>query len=286
MLTPHDNPTRDELPRSLFKYRFVPLRDSNPTELKILANQPQRLVPLPDGVSDAKRRQLSGLAQYRGRSPEGNAKSLGNLPRVTKMDTNLGGANPPQIPEGMPKPNVPTAFPQVPGLKTLTGKWARRVLSKEEHDLFVETWVKWFSAHPEWDKPEDEDDVQTICMETVIMFRLQAAQANQPSLNISDPYNQSFKRKQRARENLTARRVDRVGTKANGGNTTMNIAVLAGQITPEQQAERQRRLKQDERDQLDFLEGTIVQARTVIDVPAKEKECNSSPTNTGPSSAT
>lgn len=190
---------------------------------------------------------------------------------MVKKDDELGGPVGPEIPKDIPQPNVPAAVPTVPAHKTLRGRAARLVLSREEWDLYVETWNRYFADHPDYDQPEDQDDVSTVCMETALQFRLQLAQRNKPDLDISVAYNQAFLRMQKARENLAARRVDRVGTKAKSGTTNnFNVAVMAGAVTPEQrQTQIVQRQELDLAGEAKFLEGTVLQAKNV-DQPKQE----------------
>jgi hypothetical protein len=82
---PRTFPTRDELPDSLWPVDTERLADHNPRELAALADRPQRLLPLPSGLPFPRQRQLQGLAQFGGRSPEGHRRSLGNLRRRLRI---------------------------------------------------------------------------------------------------------------------------------------------------------------------------------------------------------
>ena len=73
--------SRDDLPDSLFPTMSAALPDHNAVEHERLALQPQKLLPVPEDLPFPKRRQLSGLAQFGGRTLAGNRKSLGNLRR-------------------------------------------------------------------------------------------------------------------------------------------------------------------------------------------------------------
>jgi hypothetical protein len=257
----------DQLPASLFtRANTEPLRTYNPHELEALASRPQRILPLPTDIPESKRRKLAGLAQYRGRSPEGTKKSLGNLPRLVKMEQ----VPAPEPLEGVEPPAIPCAIAKVPPHKTIRGRFLRRIISREERDLYVETWNDWMTAYPEFDNVQDRDDVEQICMETVNMFRLKLLQMNKPTVDVDEPYNQAYRRKQEARSNLMARRKDREAAKRSNSNTTFNVAVIAGSITPEMMAERQKRLLKDEEKELSFLTKTV--ESVVIEQKALEKE--------------
>ena len=73
--------SRNDLPDSLFPAKSEALRVHNTAELERLAMQPQKLLSVPKDLPFPKRRQLSGLAQFGGRTLAGNRKSLGNLRR-------------------------------------------------------------------------------------------------------------------------------------------------------------------------------------------------------------
>ena len=81
---------REQLPTTLFPVLTVRIDEHDPAELDLLCAQQQRLAKLPAGLSLPRRRQLCGLAQYRGRSAEGNRKSLLNLRRRIPNELILG----------------------------------------------------------------------------------------------------------------------------------------------------------------------------------------------------
>lgn len=78
--------TREDLPQSLFPCKTERLADHNPEEVERLATRKQELLPIPADLSFPRRRQLSGLAQYGGRTLAGNRKALGNLRRRVRND--------------------------------------------------------------------------------------------------------------------------------------------------------------------------------------------------------
>lgn len=262
--------SRDQLPDDVFAKKNNYIRE-DPEEALRRALKPSKVIPIRDDLPASRRRSAMWTVPFRGLSFDHRLKRMQTSENTFQSLNSLVPipAAAPEVPEGMSKPPIPIAIPPVQRINALTEKNLRLVMSKREYDMFVNTWVEWLTAHPEWDQPEDIDDITQICMETVIMFRLQNAQSFKPNLDISEPFNQSFKRKQTARQNLTARRVDRVGTKANGGSTT-NIAVIAGNITPEMEAERRRARKKDETDQIEFINGTLVTSDVVIETQPKE----------------
>jgi hypothetical protein len=259
-------PTRDELPKRLIPSIRVPITDKGTEELERLGARPQRLVPLPAKVNPATTK-LRCLAQYKGRSPEGNLRSLANLKRTTASPMSNLPVKAPQIPANIPVPNVPTAIPTVPHGDLMKGKSLRAVLSREEFDLYVETWVEWFKCHGQsFDKVEDLLDVEHVCMETVLQYRTRAQMLAFPNRDYSQPYNQSFLRQQKARENLEARRTDRIKSRSPSGNTTVhvhgggNVAVMAGSVA---MADREQRALAEKQATMDFLAGTEATALTI-----------------------
>lgn len=255
----------DELPKTLFPTKRVSITQYNPVEADILASNGQKLVKFPEG----KKPHIAHLAQYAGRSPAGNARSIANLVRPvaqTKETTRIA-----TMPAAAKK-LVEVVVPKMPALKTVTGRSLRSVMSSDEWNLYVETWQKWMGAHAtDYTEPEDEQDVHTICMETIKQFRLNLVSFNNPKSDYSVQYQASFNRMDIARKNLTARRVDRVGTKAGQQKTIINVAVVAGQVSQEQIELRRQQTIQNDAEMMQFLEGTVVES-TTVDPEEKAKE--------------
>ena len=247
---------RADLPDTLFPALTRPVRDHNPHELDVLACKPQRLVPLPEVIEDeGKRRRMANLAQYAGRTRNGQRRALANLRRRQKMPEH----QPVQPDPDVPAPRVPTPtrqeLQQLPKHPPITGIWLKRVLQKDEHDVYVETWNEIWKAHrDEYTDPLDMQDVHTICLENAIQLRMLRIQNETPRRFSPKAYHDSAVRMQKARENLASRRVDRIGSKAHIRNLTQNnIAVLAGEVNEKQVREI---VEQDEAEQMAFLEGT------------------------------
>ena len=257
-------------------------RRLNKDEVDRIVAKGQRVVPLPD-----KEYRLPGLknkvrylAQYAGRSEAGHRRALANLQRRTVTPMSNLPAKAPLVPDNIPQPNVPTAIPDIPHADLMKGKALRSVLSKEEFDLYVEEWISWFKDHPEYDRKEDLVDIDRICMEVVNQYRINMLTMQFQNRDYSLPLNQSVNRQQKARENLEARRVDRMRPKGPKNMTVNNfggapISVMVGQITMQ---EREQRAIEQQKATFDFLEGpstASVPAMTeadVIDVQAVEQE--------------
>jgi hypothetical protein len=69
-----------------------------------------------------------------------------------------------------------------------------------------------------------------------------------------------------------ARRKDREANKKGmGGQTVINVAIAAGNVTPQMIQERRNRLAMDEAKELDFLKKTVVEG-TLIESKTIEKD--------------
>jgi hypothetical protein len=257
--------TYDELPSSLRPVRFIPLARKSPEKPREMAEtKPAKTVPLPDTshLTPGKAKRMANLAQYKGRSKEGSARSYANLGRRNMEQSNVKRK---EVPEGMPQPkHLQLAVPDVPTGSLVRGRWLRAVTSTEEHNLYVDTWVEWMTAHKdEYDQPEDLMDLHRVCMEVVIQARLDLLSQTNPKMDNSVAYNQSFNRQQVARQNLTARRVDRTGTKANDRKNSLNIGIMVGSLDNAAIAQRRAEALAREAAVDDFLEGTVVASKSL-----------------------
>lgn len=229
-----DNITREDLPDSLVSAKTMALGQYNPIELRVLASRPQKLKEIPQGkYSPSTEKRLRNLAQYGGRSPEGQRKALANLRRRMKFDID---SQPPALPAGVPAAEVNLQIPPENYLSAIKKRYAKTVLSKEEYDLFMAEWIEWMTGHPELRECKaDRDDVQKICMEKALQWRYQLLMTAKPSEDFSDHYNESCKREAEAKKSLAIRRLDREGTartkspKKVVNNNTLNVAVMAGE---------------------------------------------------------
>ena len=283
-LNPEQPQHPEDLPWSLFPGKRQPLKDASPQELDRLAGSPQKIVPLPEGLTPKQAAQLRNLAQYKGRSPEGQRRALGNLPRETKS---MNKTEHQIVPADKNSPaRVPMVFIQPPGLTTIRGRSTAAVMSQEEYNLYCETWKRYMEVHSEdYSAPEDEDDLHRICMETVIQWRIEMQKLHAPRTAIGSEYHQSVKRMQTARENLAARRADRIATKGGGRGTNINIAVVAGNVDAAKAIQiKGERVKQLDAAEDDFLNNTgqsDAQQHEIIDVQVEPAE---NPPETGENS--
>ena len=176
------------------------------------------------------------------------------------------------LPPGAVEPIVPTVAPSVSQMHTIRGKWIRRVMFQDEYDLYMDTWSRWIKDHvDEWTTTDDLEDLHVICMETVAIFRVQAMRLQNPLVDTAEEYKRASLSMQRARENLAARRVDRVGTKDSRSGNVTNIAILAGTIPDALQQARQTKMFRRNAETTKFLEDTVAREQSVhaeiIDVP-------------------
>lgn len=265
--------TRNELPDTIFGARHVALREFNPEELEKIASRPQKIVKLPDDISESRRKRMANLAQYKGRSKEGQIKALGNLPRLMKPEP-----IPPVVPlaPGLTPAEPPRAIMKTVPEKTFRDTYRKVVLSRDENDLYESTWNEWMTAHPEYDNPDDRDEVKTICMSEVLMFRCQLLKRNKPTAEIEEEYNRNFNRKEIAKNNLSNRRRDRKADKQHsmGKNTVINVAVLSGGIPNSMLKEKHERALADKSMEEDMLNRTIkqVESKVIISTPSQPNE--------------
>lgn len=246
-----------DLPRTIFGANRKPLRQYSQAELEAAAGPPPTPREPPAHLPEWKRAKLRRLAQYGGWTKEGWLNSVGNLTRKIMSSSNT----PPDafLPPDAPGPlEVPAhKIPPVLGGKgTIAYRTIRACLSQMEWELFVETWNKWFEKHTgDYVYTEDEDDIKTICMETVIQHRLLLLQSRRPKDFDSKALHESHLRLQRARENLGARRADReqIGKNSKpskGAGVTLNVAVMAGGVDAQQIEQRHMKVIES-RQQLD-----------------------------------
>lgn len=107
-------------------------------------------------------------------------------------------------------PVVPTALPTVPPQRTLTGRHAQKVLSREEYNLYVQTWREWLTAHPEYNTAEGRHMLAELCITEVRMHRLMLHQRHQQTSQVGRMYHATFLHMNRIRQRLGATRRQRL----------------------------------------------------------------------------
>ena len=129
----------------------------------------------------------------------------------------------------------------------------KAVLGPEELKVYVSEVEAWFSSHPDWDHKEDLDDIHGIAMEKVLQFRLLLKKKNHPRSNIEKDYNSSVYRMQGFRQNLAARRADRISNKGAKVMNQTNIAIIASKIDDAKMAEMEKIVKEEEEEEKTLL---------------------------------
>jgi hypothetical protein len=105
----------------------------------------------------------------------------------------------------------------------------KSVLAPEEYKVFVTEVKGWAESHPDWTLKEDMDDIHGIAMEKVLQYRLLLKRKRHPRADIEKDFNSSVYRMQAFRNNLAARRTDRLSGKGKIQNQT-NIAIIASDL--------------------------------------------------------
>jgi hypothetical protein len=141
---------------------------------------------------------------------------------------------------------------------------AKATLKPDEFKVFIHEVASWVSSHPDWDQKEDIDDIHGIAMEKVIQHRLLLKMKSRSNPDAGKQYDTSFKRVQRMRDNLAARRADRINPRSGGGSQTNNIAVIASEFSPDKVLSLVGNLK--------VLRAEEDDAFPIIDVSVKEKK--------------
>ena len=226
---------------------------------------------------------MANLAQYRGRTVEGQKRALANLTSREKSHVSET-ATPPELSPQLPVPVIPTDRPPVAPIDAMRVKYLRVCLTKEEYDLYLLNWKDWFEGHPDYVMIEDRLDVETICMETVNQFRINMMRQRYPNRDYDNSYNQSYRRMQQARDNLAARRDIRTGVSKSkdgshlpaGAGTVnignMNVAVMSGSVDEKKLLALQQESRRQQLSDLDMLKhvGDTAKQLMFIDEPSKD----------------
>ncbi len=248
---------------------------NNLEEIKQLRAQgPPPPVAMPEGLTPYQRWNRRHSVKYQGWTPERWEAALeGMAKRRTMAKSKKTEIKP------MPRPELAPTSPQVEvatasGVEVLGGPASARYISMRgacsqlEWTMFVETWNRWFADFPEYaENQADQDDVESICWETVVQSRLRLLQVRTPRLYKAGDYHESCTRMKNAKESLGTRRADRENAKASkgkGGNMTINVAVAAGEY--DEASMQQRRIQaQAQRETLNgFLDNTSAQPDPLI----------------------
>jgi hypothetical protein len=192
--------------------------------------------------------------------PEGVKKRMQNLKQYKKDDGNK--AKQPEV-EMMPI-HIDVAFKEIVGEAKIPVVseahdpahtipiTAKAVLNKEEYRIYINEVREWLESHPDWTLKEDLDDIYGIAMEKVIQFRLLMKRKRHPRSDIEKDYNSSVYRMQSFRQNLAARRSDRISGKNKVVNQT-NIAIIASEMDAEQIDQLRARALKNQQEELEMF---------------------------------
>jgi hypothetical protein len=153
------------------------------------------------------------VLEVRGRGPP----SITDRHRTTSLEEFEDGA----VGGQASLPTIPTMLPDAPPERTTAGRYARRVLTRDEYDLYQDTWVQWSFGRPELTRGDKRIDLATICMETVLQFRLELTRPRLPIKRWSRRYHASYRRLQAARRRLGATRSQRLDMPHGGALPTL-----------------------------------------------------------------
>ena len=107
-------------------------------------------------------------------------------------------------------PTVPLALPLVPPERTLVGRYAVHVLTREEHTMYVEQWRGWMADHPEYDTPEGRAGIHAMCMADVRLFRIELVAGHTADPRTCRLLHRAYLHLQRQRINMGATRRQRL----------------------------------------------------------------------------
>lgn len=255
-----ENPGYDDLPLTLFPVRIDPWWANNQEEFERLAAVPPEPRPIPASEPKDRRAFLKKRLPYRRLTPDEWRRQLMMRTEEIDVSNDMAQSITPPIGEGVPPaPVVAGKLPEVLGGAKRTKHIATRAAcSQIEWNLYVETWNAWFTDYPEYAlKQADMDDVATICWETVVQCRIQSLEAARPrdfTAAHRNQYHSSHIRMQEAKKSLEERR--KPGKGGAGGNVTLNVAVMAGEVDATKLEERRKLVANDKLKVVQFLTDT------------------------------
>jgi len=126
------------------------------------------------------------------------------------------------------------------------------VLNKNEYKIYLNEVSDWYESHPDWTLKEDRDDIHGIAFERVIQFRLLIKKKKSPRTYVERDYNSSVFRVQALRQNLAARRADRISNKSGIVNQT-NIAIVASQLDAKKIKEMNDKVQKNKQEEDDLF---------------------------------
>jgi hypothetical protein len=202
-----------------------------------VTGQPSAL-PIPQDISEGVRKRMKNLIQYSGkkkRTSENADEFLSEQP----------------IPISVVKAEImPDRMVDVPVVRTqgiegtiMVPITMQAILRKDEFKVFVGEITEWMQSHPDWTLKEDVDDIHGIAMEKVIQYRLLLDKRLHPRTDIDKDFHASHLRMQSFRQNLAARRADRISGKGAKVVNQTNIAIIASQLDADKLGEMKKRVE-------------------------------------------
>jgi hypothetical protein len=186
-------------------------------------------------------KRMKNLVQYSGKKKEECVVLDEEEQNIEQIKTELSSG------ESIDVPAVPINTKQTLPITV------KAVLGPEELKVYVNEVEAWFCSHPDWDHKEDLDDIHGIAMEKVLQFRLLLKKKNHPRSNIEKDYNSSVYRMQGFRQNLAARRADRISNKGAKVMNQTNIAIIASKIDDAKMEEMEKIVKVEEEEEKALL---------------------------------
>lgn len=103
-----------------------------------------------------------------------------------------------------------------------------KLLIKEDQEFYLEKKQVYLDAYPDLqDDPFDMDDLHQLLMEQIFERILLRKKKTRPTTDIAKELENSFKRREAIKKNLSVRRTDRVKNKKDAPKQQLNIAHLS-----------------------------------------------------------
>lgn len=213
------------LPKSIFP-RMMHIETIGSDIVDRTCGKPTKTKDVPKNVSIGMQKRMSNLAQHKGRTVEGNRKSISNFRvRRKNLTKDIEKVEPT---DKVPAPKIPTGLPTVSPDQLLRSSYTKMVMSQEEYNIYMDEWNNWFNGvgGDRFTHHEDRRDIEKLCMLSVQQHRLYRRSNQNQDVDYTEQELKYHRMEQECRKNLAARRVDREGT-ANRNNNVTNIAMFS-----------------------------------------------------------
>ena len=225
----------------------------------------KEIPPIPANLPESVRKRMGNLLQYKGKTRGPSKDKESQILTVTPMPLDVVKA---EILAGR-EIEIPIITSENQKAIATIPITTEAILKKDELKVYVTEVMAWLESHPDWTLKEDLDDVYGLAMEKVIQYRLLLEKKIHPRADIERDFHSSSIRVQVYRQNLAARRVDRISGKGTKVINQTNIAIIASQMDAEKLDEMKRKI-----DRLNAEEDEAFQIK-----PIKENENGSSNSN-------